>query len=72
MNYVGERCRNFEIRKAEHEDSNYNSEPARHIVQNKDHEFVWKVLDSVPHGKMRKFKEATHIANFKSTPNKKN
>ena len=32
----------FEIRKAEHEDPNYNSEPARHIAQNKDHEFVWK------------------------------
>ena len=64
VNYVGETCRNFEIREAEHEDPNYNSKPARHIAQNKDHEFVWKTLDSAPHWKTRKFKEAIYIANL--------
>ena len=39
----------LEIRKAEHEDPDYNSEPAHHINQNKDHKFVWKTMDSAPH-----------------------
>ena len=60
----------FEIRKAEHEDPNYNSEPARHIDQNKDHEFVWKTLVSAPQWKTRKFKVAIYIANLKPTLNK--
>ena len=45
--------------------ADYNSEPARHIAQNKDHEFVWKTLDSAAQWKTRKFKEAIYIANLK-------
>ena len=40
--------------KAEHEDPYYNSEPAPRIAQNKDHEFVWKTLDSRLTGKQDK------------------
>ena len=32
VNYVGETCKSFEIRKPEHEDPNYNSEPAHHMA----------------------------------------
>ena len=70
VNYVGETCRNFEIRKAEHKNPNFNSEPARHIAKNKEHKFEWKTLDSAPHWKARKFKEAIYIANFKPKLNK--
>ena len=68
-NYVGETCRNFEVRQSEHEDPSYNSEPARHVALNKDHEFEWKTPDCMTHWKTRQFKEATHIANIKPSLN---
>ena len=69
VNCVGETCRNFEIRNAEREDPNYNSEQARHIAQNIYRGFVWKTLDSAPHWKTRKFKPkgAILIADLKPT-----
>ena len=36
--------RNVEVRTAEHDDPTHNSEPARHLKQNKSHKFSWKVI----------------------------
>ena len=42
--YVGETMRNVEVRTAENNDPTNNSEPARHLKQNKSHKFTWKVI----------------------------
>ena len=42
--YIGETMHNVEVRTAEHNDPTHNSEPARHIQQNKSRKFSWKVI----------------------------
>ena len=36
--------RNLEVRIAEHSDRKQKSEPARHLQENPDHKFDWKIL----------------------------
>ena len=43
-NYVGEIIRYFKIKWDEHNDVNKNSEPAKHLARNIEHEFSWYVL----------------------------
>ena len=42
--YVGEIIRNCKIKWDEHNDVNKNSEPAKHLARNIEHEFSWYVL----------------------------
>ena len=42
--YVGETIRNCKIRWDEHNDVNKNSEPAKHLARNTEHEFSWYAL----------------------------
>ena len=42
--YVGETIRNCKIRWDEYNDANKNSEPAKHLARNIEHEFSWYVL----------------------------
>ena len=42
--YIGEAARNVEIRWQEHEDTQKDSEPAKHLKNNPFHSFTWKVL----------------------------
>ena len=43
-NYVGEIIRNCKIKWDEHNDVNKNSEPAKRLARNIEHEFSWYVL----------------------------
>ena len=43
-NYVGESVRNVILRRAENEDPNKYSEPAKHMKHFPDHQFEWKLL----------------------------
>ena len=45
--YIGETVRNVEIRWQEHEDTQKDSEPAKHLKNNPTHSFTWKVFLSV-------------------------
>ena len=45
--YIGETVRNIEIGWQEHEDTQRDSEPAKHLKNNPTHSFTWKVLVSV-------------------------
>ena len=66
VRYIGETVRNTETRWAEHEDTNHNSEPARHLKSNPLHKFTWKVICNAPaHSLKRKYLEASFIANQK-------
>ena len=42
--YVDETIRNCKIRCDEHNDINKNSEPAKHLARNIEHEFSWFIL----------------------------
>ena len=42
--YVGETIRNCKIRCDEHNDVNKNSESAKHLARNIEHEFSWYIL----------------------------
>ena len=46
--YVGETIRNCKIRCDEHNDINKNSEPAKHLARNIEHEFSWFILARTP------------------------
>ena len=46
--YVGETARNCKIRCDEHNDINKNSEPAKHLAINIEHEFSWYILARAP------------------------
>ena len=45
--YIGETVRNIEIGWQGHEDTQRDSEPAKHLKNNPTHSFTWKVLVSV-------------------------
>ena len=42
--YIGETMRNFSVRKAEHENSSHMSQPARHLLSNPTHNFIWDII----------------------------
>ena len=44
--FVGETCRDFEVRQQEHEYQSYNSEPARYFDRNKDHQINRETISS--------------------------
>ena len=48
LNYIGETKRNSEVRWREHEDPAGNSEPAKHLMGNASHKFVWKMFSAAP------------------------
>ena len=57
----------------EHNNPKYNSEPAKHINRNIDHEFEWKVLCQAPKNKrIRKNLEAIFICLLRSSLNEQN
>ena len=61
--YIGETVRNVEIRWQEHEDTQKDSEPAKHLKNNLTHSFIWKVL--LPASSIRRIRqnmEASMIA----------
>ena len=52
--YVGETIRNCKIRCDEHNDVNKNSEPAKHLARNIEHEFSWFILARAPVNTLKK------------------
>ena len=52
--YVGETIRNSKIRWDEHNDLNKNSEPAKHLAGNIEHEFSWYVLTRSPENTLKR------------------
>ena len=61
--YIGETKRNVEIRWMEHNTLSDKSNPAKHLEDNIDHSFTWKVICNVPNRKSaRKILEAYFIA----------
>ena len=71
-NYIPKTKRNVLTRWNEHENSNKDSEPAKHLFQNPDHDFQWKVLMSAPvNNCKRKNLEAFSIAVKHPTFNEK-
>ena len=42
--YIGETVRNVEIRWQEHEDTQKDLEPSKHLKNNPTHSFIWNVL----------------------------
>ena len=69
--YIGETVRNTQKRWSEHNNPNKDSEPARHIKENVDHQFEWKVLSHAPLNKaLRKNLEAIFIGLIKPSLNK--
>ena len=62
-NYIGETERNVEIRWKEHNNPNGNSEPSKHIKENINHFFDWKVICNAPkNARSRKNLEASFIS----------
>ena len=61
--YIGETVRNAETRWSEHGKPTNESEPSKHIKENIDHEFDWKIMMSAPKNtRKRKTLEAFIIA----------
>ena len=61
--YIGETVRNVEIRWKEYEDTQKDSEPAKHLKNNPTHSFIWNVL--LPVSSIRRIRqnmEASMIA----------
>ena len=46
--YIGETKRNVEVRWCEHNNPKHQSEPAKHIKDNIEHQFIWKILCDAP------------------------
>ena len=46
--YIGETKRNVEIRWMEHNTPSDKSNPAKHLNDNIDHSFTWKVICNAP------------------------
>ena len=58
-NYIGETKRNVEIRSMEHNTPSDKSNPAKHLRDNIDHSFTWKVIYNALNRKLaRKILEA--------------
>ena len=61
--YIGETERNVEIRWKEHNNPNGISEPSKHIKNNINHVFEWKILCNAPkNSRSRKNLEASYIS----------
>ena len=70
--YIGETKRNVEIRWMEHNTPSNKSNPAKHLRDNIDHSFTWKVICNAPNRKLaRKISEAYFIATMKPSLNDK-
>ena len=70
--YIGETKRNVEIRWMEHNTPSDKSNPAKHLNDNIDHSFTWKVICNAPNRKpARKILEAYFIATMKPNLNDK-
>ena len=68
--YIGEKARNFEVRRSEHLNISKQSEPARHLKENPTHNFEWELLTIVQHWLRRRVSEALYIAYHKPNLNK--
>ena len=55
VSYIGETVRNVEIKWQEHEDTQKDSEPAKHLKNNPTHSFTWKVL--LPASSIRRIRQ---------------
>ena len=65
-NYIGETERNLKTLRNEHRNTKPLSEPAKHLLNNENHDFTWTILSS-GHAKFlikRKIAEAFDIAKF--------
>ena len=70
VKYMGETKINAENRWAQHNTVNHNSNPAKHLKENIDHSFNWKVICSAPRKtNKRKILEALFISRFKPSLN---
>ena len=70
VSYVGETRRNTEVRWSEHTDIKKDSELAKHLKQNTNHCFTWKILMSASiKVRPRKNLEASIIALMRPTLN---
>ena len=68
--YVGETIRNVRVRWNEHENPNKDSEPARHLRDNPNHNFNWSILCNAPTKyNERKNLEASFIGSMKPSLN---
>ena len=60
--YIGQMRHNVELRWEEHENTFKDSEPARHLKENLNYKFSWKILFAAPENKrIRKILEASKI-----------
>ena len=64
--YIGETKRIAEIRFNEHNNPTKNSEPAKHLRENLDHSFEWKIITTAPREFLkRRILEAFFYSKFK-------
>ena len=72
VTYVGETHRNVKTRWAEHGNPKKNSAPSKHIKENIDHTFSWKIICSAPvRRRERENLEASFIGLLKPSLNEK-
>ena len=70
--YIGGTKRNIEIRWMEHNTLSDKSNPAKHLRDNVDHSFAWKIICNALNKKLaRKTLEAYFITTIKTTLNDK-
>ena len=68
--YIGETDRNASIRWKEHSKPNHNSLPAKHLAQNPNHRFTWKIIrHAFKRKSKRKILEAFYISKLKPSIN---